>query len=220
MPDPTADHANPQRRLVAELALAAAQSAVDILQANPQIPDRDDALQRAIRARNLAAEALAERADAAAPAAAAPAPVIAPCSVPAAGDGVAAETAARCARRQKNPNPRGLHPVLFLEHAGRFIWRSPHDREPLWLDCWYRLDCFDYGAEFDVRALPGYIEFPRFVQPETDNKKWIEQFEAWIEAKQQHHANIIRAALDAGHEPVTVRPPYLRTDVMVWAASL
>ena len=103
--------------------------------------------------------------------------------------------------RKKNRNPRRLRPVLLLEHAGRMVWRAPHDREAIWLECWYRLDCFDYGGEFDVRELPGYT---KFAIPMPKDGPWPDAFRAWMDAEQQHHATIIRAALDAGHEPVTV----------------
>ena len=103
--------------------------------------------------------------------------------------------------RKKNRNPRRLRPVLLLEHAGRMVWRAPHDREAIWLSYWYRLDCFDYGGEFDVRELPGYT---KFAIPVPGGVGWLDKMPAWIEAEQQHHTTIIRAALDAGHEPVTV----------------
>jgi hypothetical protein len=105
---------------------------------------------------------------------------------------------------KKNPNPRRLRPVLLLEHKGRMIWRAPHDRERIWLVYHYRLDCFDYGGEFDVRDLPGYTEFPRF-NFDAAPEPWIDAHIKWMEAQQQHHVAIIRAALDGGHEPVTVK---------------
>jgi hypothetical protein len=93
--------------------------------------------------------------------------------------------------------------VLLLEHAGRMIWRAPHDREPIWLSCWYRLDCFDHGGEFDVRELPNFTECP--VRSPRGADWSVANFVARENAEQQHHAEIIRAALDAGHEPLTVK---------------
>jgi hypothetical protein len=91
---------------------------------------------------------------------------------------------------------RMIHPrVLFLRHHGRSVWHEPHDREPWPLEYWYRADCPQCGQLFDVRALPGFSEFA-VPMPLS----WSDAT-AGFAARQQHHAAIIRRALDAGDLP-------------------